>query len=374
MKIIQIGNTFADLSSISRKVAKLGPHEFFSDHFPARNKFFPKALKIAEEVMKRSLPEERSLIEEIAKNFKRNGSKSSSTSPSSPLESTVPVAQEEVIQKKMPDDSMPLFPQVDMDTNGNSEPVEAPLREQRTTSGSLMGMSLVLIKTKRKLLANGDVTTPDGWEEQEKYEARWDQEPFEEEVGTEDYNNGVSDLEDIAWLLSGINHVKLAIYQSKVLELLMLSWKPCWVPLHLVAFKSDKLKVQLKTLKVKYTRSSKDAKLNLKKDIPTHVKRAMALYRLSDNTKFLVKQFVKFAAIDMPQRKTPLEVVKADFCHTYEHCSALLRSEEGYENLFKRRIEAGKALMKKVTDASETELLQKFILRSETELQKLLKT
>ena len=270
---------------------------------------------------------------------------------------------------------VPLFPESIISASDFPETEKVTLPEQRAIPGSILGISSVLIKTKRKLLESGECTTPDGWNQQIEYEAKWDLDPFhgdEDEVDPNDYNNEVDDLEDIAWMLSGINHVKVAVYESKVLELMFLSWKPEWVPLHLVSFDFLKLKTQLKVLKTKYAKLNEDAKINLKKDIPHHIKRSLALYRLSDGSKFLIKQVIKFAVVKMPGQRGLLEVVKVDFRHTYEHCSALFRNEKAYESLYRRRIEGAKAFLKVNDDLNSVEIMQNFVTRSETELRKLL--
>ena len=258
--------------------------------------------------------------------------------------------------------------------NDPSECTEAaivPMLPHRAVSPSLTGISQVFIHTPRLKDNAGLMIPPQGWNENVDYAAGWDLEEFEideEVVLSHDYNLQVKDIKEVAWLISGINHVKLAVFQEKILELLFLTWKPCWVPLRLVIIDSDKLRSELKSRRDDYNKSPKRVKDNLKRDIPGHVARTLALYRLTNETKFLVKQINKYAIIHVPEFNSSAQVVKADFVPTYEHSSVLFRNEEVYKTLYMRRIEASSAFLKTNEDSH---LMKEFLERSKDELEKI---
>lgn len=184
----------------------------------------------------------------------------------------------------------------------------------------------------------------------------------------DDYNNSVTDVTEIAWLIAGISHVKVAVFDSKILELLQLFWKPCWVPLHMVSINSERLKAELEREKKKYSGFGELAKGGLRRTIPAHVRKVLALYHLTKETSFLIRQVNKYAIITVPELGNNVEVIKADFIETYEHSSALFTNKELWKELCKRRIEAAEALLKTETTSK---VLQEFIEKNTEDLKKL---
>ena len=101
------------------------------------------------------------------------------------------------------------------------------------------------VKTPKVLNDRGEIIKPTGWNKQTKYVARWVTDFEEVPISAEVHNRRANTTADIAWLITGIEHSRLAEHKGKVLELLRLNWKHCWVPSHMVKVNTAKLTDQL---------------------------------------------------------------------------------------------------------------------------------
>lgn len=221
------------------------------------------------------------------------------------------------------------------------------------------------VPTPRVVNELGLVIPPPGWQVNSAYAALWNPDFSGPEVSVEDHNDSVAEVADVAWLIAGIRHVKVAVLGSGVVEVLSLSWKPCWVPLHMVCLDSEHLKTQVTLRKKKYGRLGDQAKNGMRHTIPAHVGRVLALARLTKESTFLVKQVIKFAVITVPDLGDNVEVIKADFKDTFEHSSALFTNKELWKELCRRRVEAARSHL---TSEKDSTIMREFLRRNEDAL------
>ena len=218
------------------------------------------------------------------------------------------------------------------------------------------------------LVENGKIVPPSNRDKDHKYGVKWHLQAPLEHLDDEEYNSSLSSLKDfekMAWLVKGINHVKLAVFEGEVLELLFFNWESCWVPLNLVLLDSRKLKLEKEQQEDRWENSSQDAKDRLRKEIPSHFEKIMALVRLTNRTKLRVTQITKYACL-VDEEGFYVDAVKVQFKQTYEHCTALL-GRTLYRNLYLRRIEAAQAYLKRTTCT----IMERFLSKAREELAKL---
>lgn len=231
----------------------------------------------------------------------------------------------------------------------------APRRMLRTVSHTPLhiGNNVThFVPTLRAVNGDGQVVPPDGWEADDRYASRWDS-PFGEAIDPEEYNNRITEVKDVAWLLAGIRSAKLAVKGSQVLELLNLTWKPCWVPLNLVELDSERLTGQLEAERRKYEASPFRTKMQHRRTIPPLVLRVLSLYHLTQNSKFLLRSIFKFSVVTSPELGDNVEVIKCDFRATFEHSSALFMNQEMWKRLCEVRIEAASRFLRDLGDSEE---------------------
>jgi hypothetical protein len=224
-----------------------------------------------------------------------------------------------------------------------------------------------LVPTPRVVNEQGEVIPPVNWARSPQYKAIWGVDFSIPEGDPIAYNKKVQDVADVAWLISGINHVKVAVWESEVLELVNLQWKPTWVPLQMVHLDSSRIEQQLSAQRKRYEVLGSAAKFGLRKTIPGHVKRVLALYHLNDQETFMIQQITKFAVITIPELGENIDVVKADFKRTYEHSSVLYKNNELWKELCARRIESAKKCLP-VASLDDQKVISEFVERCEKEI------
>ena len=221
--------------------------------------------------------------------------------------------------------------------------------------------SVSFIPTPRNVDESGDVVPPDGWEVNPNYAAIVDPEIPEEAMNARDYNSRVRDIREVAWLLTGISDVKLAVLGDVVLELVHITWSPCWVPIKLVVLDTDQLNVELNREKKAWEKKGPRARKGIQGTIPGMVQKTLALFRLMGDSQYLLRQITKYAVIpslSADDAESDVEVVRADFKETYEHSTALFLNPELWKELCKRRIEAAEAYLVK---NEESPVMKKFL-------------
>ena len=199
----------------------------------------------------------------------------------------------------------------------------------------------------------GEVIPPLRWSMMPKYAAKW----MLDFSGpsTAALNKAARHPSQIQWLVSGIPHVILASFKSRIIELVRIKWKPCWVPLHMVIMRGDQIEKELEIAKGAYEDLSLPNQEALRRDIPQFVERMLGRVSITSETSFDISQIHRYAIITIDDND--VEVVRADFKPTYEHCSALGRSRGLWNDLYRRRIEGGE----KLSRHSDSPLLQEFI-------------
>ena len=220
-----------------------------------------------------------------------------------------------------------------------------------------IGFTGTFVRTRKVRDAGGDIVLPDDWAKDPSYEARRPQDLQDTSVDL--INRKAEDTEGIAWHLTGLGHVKLALFRSKVLEEVFINWKPCWVPLHLIYWENqDKLASQLVEEKKTYEALPNQNKSLLRKNIPQFVGRILARASIMREDCFDARQIIKYARIIVKEKGVPkeIEVVKADFKPTYEHCSSLVDTKTLWLELYERRLEACTSMLK----TSKSKVLKKF--------------
>lgn len=230
-----------------------------------------------------------------------------------------------------------------------------------STSPATGDIRSYFVPTPKAVDGSGEVVPPDDWHKNKRYAALWDLDFSGPEVDPDEYNAMVSEVTDLAWLVAGIRHCKLAVLGSTVLELVNLTWKPCWVPLHMVEIDSPKLEEQLKQEKTRYKKLGPKGKFNRRKTIPQHVNRVMAIWRLTKETTFLLRQINQYAIVPVPDLGENIEVIKADFRDTYEHSSALFMNKKLWADLLVRRVEAANCFNKE----NKSSLVEEFKARAQ---------
>ena len=213
------------------------------------------------------------------------------------------------------------------------------------------------VKTPKGRDEAGEVIPPVEWDKKPRYAARWIHtfnDPYHDIL-----NRKAKRPDQLRWLIAGIPNVILAQHRLKVLELVRIKWKPCWVPLHMTIRTGEVIEKELEESKNRYDSLSPDNKEALRRDIPKFVERVLGRVTLTEDTCFDISQIHRFGIINLGGED--VEVVKADFKPTWEHSSALSRVKGLWHDLSLRRIEACSKLLKD----SSTPTLQEFLKYSQ---------
>ena len=228
--------------------------------------------------------------------------------------------------------------------------------------------SVSFVPTPKAVDEYGNVVPPDGWDADPNYAAIVDPEIPAEAMNARDYNSRISDIREVAWLLTGISDVKLAVLGDVVLELVHITWSPCWVPIHHVVLDNDQLNVELDREKKIWEKKGPRAKKGIQGTIPGMVRRTLALFRLNGDSKYPLRQVTKYAVIpslNADDAEPEVEVIRADFKDTYEHSTALFLNPELWKELCKRRVEAAEAYTAK---NEESLVMKKFLEDMKTKI------
>lgn len=177
-------------------------------------------------------------------------------------------------------------------------------------------------------------------------------------------------VSDFAWLVSGVRDVVVARWDGEVRELCHIAWKPCWIPLQLI----DKdglpsFQVSLKQAEHKYITLLKKRQEQLNRFIHPQILRFLCSFKTSPWQLFRVHRVSQYARVDLDGRK--VDVVKAQFCDSYEHCSSLIASVDLWIQVNEKRVEAGQKLLKIAEEGEGHDTLVQYIDRALSDIKEL---
>lgn len=191
---------------------------------------------------------------------------------------------------------------------------------------------------------------PTDWEKDPEYTPQWylPEAPNGNGMDLEEYNLEIIEkgkTTDFAWLVSGIRDIKVALENEEVRELCHVSWQPCWIPLVFINRDTESA-VNVSLAKAKKVFSTMEPKRikQLSRYIHPKILRFLVTLRESPWEPFYVHKITHFAQIQLDGR--PVDIVRAVFCDSYEHCSSMMASRELWKEVNKGRVEAGKKLLK----------------------------
>ena len=202
---------------------------------------------------------------------------------------------------------------------------------------------------------------PEDWETNISFLATWNLDFGGEAQTVGVHNQKAADLDEVAWFVAGINHVRLAVLGSSVVELVLIMWKPCWVPLDMVKL-TPQLKTQVQAQKKKFKARKLQSKRDRRRNITSIVYRVLASWILDDPTRFRARQINEYADVLVDGLRDRTEVVLADFLPSFEHCSCLLGCDDLWKELYIRRVEAGNAYLRR---RGPCEVMSKFVKKAE---------
>lgn len=184
-----------------------------------------------------------------------------------------------------------------------------------------------------------------------------------------EHNKRVSCFGDIAWAVSSIRCVRIELVKKELQEVVEIGWVPCWVPLKQVNVDTPKLEQELVKAKATFAKKGPQAKANFRRRIPGYIKRFLNLGELSLETKFYLIQIHQYALIKATDGSEE-EAIRAEFADSFEHCSALFRSPTLWLDVYKRRQEAAKAMIRNHPKTSIYQVYLKEAIKYETMMKK----
>lgn len=213
---------------------------------------------------------------------------------------------------------------------------------------------------------------PPHWQKRKAYAPRWFlPDPKEEGIDLEEHNLSVAktgDATDFAWLVKSIRSVHLAREGAELRELCYLSWKPCWIPLSLVHKTAHPLfPDSLQEAKKRFQVISKKRQVQLARYIHPQILRFLRSFEKSPWQLFYVFRAAEYAQVT--QDNTPVELVRVEFCHTYEHCSCLIASADLWREMNQRRVEAAQRMIKLETDQEGRGLYRTYLEMAKRQLE-----
>lgn len=168
-------------------------------------------------------------------------------------------------------------------------------------------------------------------------------------------------VEELAWEVSGVVQLELRIFGITLREVCLLSWKPCWVPLHWAAGEQGgQFAASLLHHRQRWLERTDEGKA------------AIAVWCTAALTKFLAACAVDrgwspklhkvsaYAEITADDGRV-IRMVKAVWAHSWEHTGHLARERKLWRQLLKQREIAGKRLLKTGLDAKSSELVLDFL-------------
>ena len=219
---------------------------------------------------------------------------------------------------------------------------EPPVEDNYDISKNFSGSFVATLTIKRK---PGIMEPAEGWQSDEQHGALWLLPQEDDCLDIDEHNKRVKDYRNIAWAVSSIRCVLLEPSKEGIDEVVEIGWKTCWVPLHSVIIDNKDLIEELNRAKAAFAKKGAQAKANFRRRLPECIKHFISLTEALPETEFHIQQIHQYALLKKGDEEE--EVVKAEFEDTFEHCSALFRSPELWMEVYKRRQEAVKALIRK---------------------------
>lgn len=175
----------------------------------------------------------------------------------------------------------------------------------------------------------------------------------------ETHNLGIVEtrkVADFGWLVSGLRDIVIGVSSSEIRELCHVGWQTCWIPLNLINHKSHpNFGLSLEDEKGKFYRLPSKRKTQLKRYMHLRILKFLISFQESPWKLFHVHRVLEYAIITLEGDN--VEIVKAQFCDSYEHCSALLCSVELWFEVNDRRVEAADKLLQLTSDNEERKMI-----------------
>lgn len=167
--------------------------------------------------------------------------------------------------------------------------------------------------------------------------------------------------EELAWEVTGVLTVELRVYNGTLRELCLLSWKPCWIPLHwVVGQQGPQFEVTLRHHQMKWNARTERSQRDVAVWCTAELTRFIASKMLEDAWKPKLHKVAGFSVITDDNGKS-IPMVKAVWAHSWEHSGHLAVHKTLWLRLLTEREVACRRLLKITSGRVASPLIEGFL-------------
>lgn len=177
------------------------------------------------------------------------------------------------------------------------------------------------------------------------------------------------DAGNVIYPHAGIKKAMLRIFRGKIYEVLLVQWETTVLPVKLCATLTAEQQAAFDEAKAVYETLPVDVRTQRRKESRNRALAQLAAFELQPDRRFHVHKVEGYVPLHIEDGKAPVDLVKASFIFTYEHCHILTRDHCTWVSVYRCRIRAAQEL---IAEGDRSPRLPSFLKECEEHLKDLL--